>query len=130
MTLQFDASKSGDDIKLGEIPLDLSGSAASNLSYCQLLNETAPLNSGANGVTPLNRTGPLTFVLDGTFTVSRGSILSLTLKCNVSATAASGGTVIWGINQNDSAWYADGVQSNISIVPAVQSSEGQTATVI
>ena len=111
---QFDASQSGEDVRLSSLALTNTGSNTGATS-CQLFDGATALNSGSNVVSTsalLN-----TFTFDQQLVIAKGTVKTLTLKCNISSAAT--GTFQWGIT---------GAQITAIAVSGVTSSNSVTAT--
>ena len=84
----------GGTYSLASIPITVTtgnGAQTSSLSSCQLFNSTGgALNSNGNVVNSVS-SGSNTFMLDAPLQIS-GATTTLTVRCNVSPTAISGGT--------------------------------------
>ena len=125
---QLDASQSGEDVRFSSIPLNLTlgGSAtASMVSACQLYDGSTVLNTGSN--IPTVASGSNTFTLDQTLTVAKGSVKTLTLKCNLTGTSANN-TFAWGIAASPSITVT-GVTSSNDVTETVTASNGPTMTI-
>ncbi len=131
---QLDASQAGEDVRFSSMPLQLTfgGSAVANsLNSCQLWDGATALNTGSNVVNPASSvtTGSdVTFTFDQSLTVSKGTVKTLTLKCNVSSSAANGNTFNWGIQASPSITVT-GVTSSNDVTETVTASVGQVMTV-
>jgi hypothetical protein len=131
---QLDASQAGEDVRFSSMPLKLTfgGSAVANtLNSCQLWDGATALNTGSNVVNPASSvtTGSdVTFTFDQSLTVSKGTVKTLTLKCNVSSSAVSGNTFNWGIQASPSITVT-GVTSSNDVTESVTASVGQVMTV-
>ncbi len=130
---QFDASQSGEDVRFSSIPLTLTvaSGAATDISACQLYDGTASsspaLNSGSNVVNP-SAAGTNTFTLDSSLTIPKGTVKTVSLKCNVSSGAT--GSYRWGnTSGNISGLTVTGVTSSNSVTPTGTASLGQLMTV-
>jgi hypothetical protein len=136
---QFDASQSGEDVRFSSIPLAYDGgnnSYAANpsmLSSCQLFDGSTALNTGSNTVNPSSTatsstpTLTQTFTFDSQFTVPKGTIKTLALKCNVSSSADSGSQFQWGIGSAPSI-AVTGVTSSNDVTETVTGANGQVMT--
>ena len=93
----FDASDSGDDLKLISMPLAykyLSG-RATDLTNCKLYDGSAALTTGSNVVNPATSGQAINFILDGGgLNILKGFIKELSLKCNLYSGAS--GSYQWG----------------------------------
>ncbi len=133
---QFDATQSGEDIRFSSLGLTASTSAALSastiLSSCQLFDGSTALNGGSNVVNPTITTTAftataVTFTLDSTMTVPKGTVKTLALKCNVASGAT--GSLKWGITSTQiGAIAATGVTSSVSVTPSGSTNNGQLMT--
>jgi excinuclease ABC subunit A len=122
---QFDASQSGEDVRFSSIPLSLSASvSASHVNSCQLFDGSVALNTGSNVVNP-SATGNNTFTLDQSLVVTKGTVKTLALKCNV--TSAASGTLAWGLSSPSIT--VTGVTSSNDVSETVTNAAGSTMTV-
>jgi hypothetical protein len=115
-------------IQLASVPLDLTannGGTASNLSSCQLLNGTTPLNTGSNIVNPSS--GQNIFTLDQPLRTT--GTVTLTLTCDVGTNTTNGSSFAWSINPNDS-WAPTNNKYAVSlqVEPSFTSSQPTTIT--
>ncbi len=131
---QLDASQAGEDMRFSSMPLKLTfgGAAVANsLNSCQIWDGATALNTGSNVVNPASSvtTGSdVTFTFDQSLTVPKGAVKTLTLKCNVSSSAANGNTFNWGIQASPSITVT-GVTSSNDVTETVTASVGQVMTV-
>ncbi len=99
VNVQFDGTQSGEDVRFSTAALTLtfaSGAAVTDLTSCQLFDGATALNTGSNSLNPSGSSGATqTFTLDNPVTVTKGSVKTLGLKCNVSGSAANTGTYVW-----------------------------------
>lgn len=131
--LQLDASQSGEDVRLSQVPLTLTVSggnaAVSHLTGCQLWDGSTALNTGSNVPSSLAASGNSnTFTLDNTLTVSKGTVKTLAFKCNVSS-SVTGGTFVWSTSNSATTWTATGVTSGSSITETFGNVTSGTMTV-
>lgn len=126
--IQLDATQSGEDVRFSSIPLELTHSAGSTqLTNCQLFDGATALNTGSNNVNPNVATGAAaTFTLDNSLVISKGTVKTLDLKCDVSGSAT--GNFSWGIDASPSITVT-GVNSNVDVTESVTASTGQLMTV-
>ncbi len=125
---QFDASQSGEDIRFSSVTLTNGGTLTStgNLTSCQLWDGSTALNTGSNVVNPTSSTPSFTF--DQTFTVPKGTVKTLTLKCNVASGVT--GTAIFGITGAQiGALSVTGVTSGATVTATGSTATGQTLTI-
>ncbi len=130
---QFDASQSGEDVRFSTLPLKVtySGSAANMLNSCQLFDGSTALNTGSNVVNPTaaqTSGGDVTFTLDQALTISKGTVKTINLKCNISSSATTSATYAWGIQASPSI-SVTGITSSNDVTETVSASAGQTQTV-
>jgi Putative peptidoglycan binding domain len=99
--VQLDASQSGEDIRLSSLPMTVTfgGTAsAADLSNCQLFNGSTALDTGSRVVNATNITGgAATFQFDNSLTVPKGTIVTLSLQCNLSANAPVSSSYTWSV---------------------------------
>jgi len=134
---QFDASQSGEDVRLSSLGLTASTSVAlfstTDVTSCQLWDGATALNTGSNVVNPTITIAAftataVTFTLDSSFTVPKGTVKTLALKCNVSASAL--GSLKWGITSTQiGAISATGVTSSVAVTPTGSTNNGQLMTI-
>ena len=135
---QFDASQSGEDVRFASIPLYYDGgnnaaaAAISNLSACQLFDGSTALNTGSNIVNPSTTATTSavtsTFTFDSSLTIPKGTVKSLTLKCNVSSGSQNNSVFTWGIGSAPSI-SVTGVTSSNDVTETVTDANGQAMTV-
>ncbi|MEK7581951.1 MAG: peptidoglycan-binding protein [Patescibacteria group bacterium] len=127
---QLDASQSGEDVRFSSIPLSVTlggtpvGTAAM-VSACQLYDGSTALNTGSNIPTVVS--GSNTFTLDTSLTVTKGTVKTLTLKCNLTGTAA-GNTFAWGIAASPSITVT-GMTSSNDVSETVTAATGPVMTI-
>lgn len=126
----FDASQSGEDVRITNIPLllALATVSATNLTNCQIYDGATSVTTGSNVVNP-SAAGDSTFTFDGTgLMIPKQSSKTLALKCNVS-TAATSGTIRWGLTDNSSTFSsATGVTSGQTVTETMNAAAGQLMT--
>ena len=130
----LDAQQSGEDVRLASIPLLETGSGpTSNLTGCQIWDGATALNTGSRVVNTPNATTKTTFSLDNVLRVTKGTIKSLALKCNLSSSATSSSTYIFSNSTTASDWSVTGDVSGVTIGSGsgltLTSSSGGTMTV-
>lgn len=110
--LQFDATQSGEDLRISTIPATLTKGAGNytDISSCQVYDGATALTTGSNVVNPSAAAN--TFTLDQSLTIPKGTVKTLAIKCNVSgaATAFSGS---WGMSAANTG--SDGAGVGISV---------------
>ncbi|MFH0873455.1 MAG: hypothetical protein V1846_01295, partial [Candidatus Komeilibacteria bacterium] len=132
----FDASASGEDIKVTTIALqDTEGAGASGaeLTTMQLWDGATALNTGTNVVSPSNgSTGAnaYTFTLDVPLVITKGTSKTVALKGNISGNASSGSTNThgWGLIAS-AAVTATGMSTTLDVTETVNDAVGQLMTI-
>ncbi len=132
----FDASASGEDIKVTTIALqDTEGAGASGaeLTTMQLWDGTTALNTGTNVVSPSDgTTGAVayTFTLDVPLVITKGTSKTVALKGNIVGNASSGSTNThgWGLIAS-AAVTATGVSTTLDVAETVNAATGQLMTI-
>lgn len=110
-TFQFDASQSGEDVRFSTLPVTFGGSSTyNNLTSCQLVDGSTALNTGSNTLNPTAAASTVT--LDSQLVITKGTVKSLTFRCNVGSSAS--GTYQVGVT---SAPTVTGVTSGVSVTP-------------
>ena len=126
---QLDASQSGEDVRFSSVQLTLAKTGASSLythlTSCQLWDGSTALNTGSNSVNPDAATE--TFTFDSMLQVSKGTIKTLALKCNVSSAAS--GTFQWGVTTSATNPTVTGVTSSNSVTATGGTLTGQILTI-
>lgn len=126
----LDASGSGEDIRINAVQLRntfSSSNTADDLTNCTLYDGASALNSGSNVVNPSNSdTSPAnkTFSLDTGLIIPKGTIKTLSIKCNLVSGANASGQWQWGITDADASVTATGMVSG----QTVDGSDSITAT--
>jgi hypothetical protein len=129
---QLDATASGEDVRFSSIPVQLTvGTLASGnqLSGCQLYDGVTALNTGSNVVNPSAGSAAAlsnTFTLDQGLVVTKGTVKTVSLQCNIASTATS--TFAWGIASSPSITVT-GVSSGNEITESVTAATGQAMTI-
>jgi hypothetical protein len=130
----LDASGSGEDVRVASMGLRLgfSGSnSADDLSNCQLWDGATALNTGSNVVNPSNSdTSPLTatYTFDTPLLIPKGTIKTLSLKCNLISGAKLGGQWQWGIASISTNVNSSGVTSGQTITETGTADNGRIIT--
>lgn len=127
----LDASQSGEDVRLSSLPLSMTFATmvVTEVSSCQLFDGTTALNTGSNVVNPAGASdADQTFTFDQSLTVSKGTVKTLAVKCNLASSVSANDTVSWGINSAPTI-TPTGVTSGNSVTETVTAAAGQTMTV-
>lgn len=128
---QLDAQQSGEDVRLSSfIATSTSTGANQNtLSSCQFYDGSTPLNTGSNVLNPSSAAGTTlssTVTFDNPLTVAKGTVKTLSLKCNVSSSAS--GTYDFD-HGTLSSFSVTGVGSSNSITPTGSSDSQALITI-
>ena len=129
--LQLDASQSGEDVRFSSIPLAMTFAtmAVTEATNCQLFDGSTALNTGSNVVNPTGASdADQTFTFDEALTISKGTVKSLALKCDLSSAVSANDSLSWGINAAPSITVT-GVTSSNAVTETITASAGQTMTV-
>lgn len=117
---EFDASQSGDDIRFNSVKLALGiiAGTAANLTNCGLNDGSTALQTGSNLVNPTAGVAAATasstsFTFDNGLIIPKGTVKTLTLNCNTSATTTTD-KYQWGID-GSATQSATGVLSGQSL---------------
>lgn len=98
----FDASLLDEDMKLNSLPTQFSFSGnPRDISRCRIFKGSEPLVSELNAVSPssnFNSGSSLMFNFDTPFIIPKASIITLTLKCNVSENTLDGNFYRFGLS--------------------------------
>ncbi|MCK5059978.1 MAG: hypothetical protein KAR00_02430 [Candidatus Pacebacteria bacterium] len=127
---QLDASASGEDVRFSSISLlpDVTTMAVGEVTTCQLFDGTTALNSGSNVVNTIVDATDVVFTFDSAYTVPKGTVKTLALKCNISTAVSAADTITWGIT-GSVAMTVTGVTSGTDVSESVTGSTGQLMTV-
>ncbi len=127
--LQFDATQSGEDVRFSTVPVTLTvgSGSATDITTCQLFDGATSLTTGSNTINP-SAAGTLSFSLDQSLIVSKGTVKTIAVKCNIKSTA-SGSYKIGFATANISALSATGVTSSNSVTASGSQNLGQLQTV-
>lgn len=136
-TIQLFLSAGYEGANFSSIPMVLfagNRANASDLNNCQIWNGAywdgsslpgnIPLGTGRKSVNgnTLSIGAPVQFNLDSRVTIGATQTIDLTVRCDISASAQSGGTYQWSIDTNNSDWNLTGAVAGEPIsVNAVQS---------
>lgn len=91
--LQFDATQSGEDVRISTLPTHLTytGGAGTDISSCRLFDGATNLTTGSNVVNPdtTASSAAYTFTLDQALVIPKGTVKTIAVKCNVSGAATA-----------------------------------------
>jgi len=82
---QLDASQSGEDIRISSLPIDITGNVG-DLTGCEIWNGSTVLNTTV--VNSLTSATPKVISFQNSLTIPKGTIMTLSLTCNVSSGAS------------------------------------------
>lgn len=128
---QYDATQSGEDVRLSSIPavLTFATGAVTELTSCQIFDGATALNSGSNVVNPSGASGSTnTFTLDNPVTIAKGTVKTLGVRCNISGSATNGATFSWDEGAA-SAYTLTGATSGTTITGSDSSDPTITVTI-
>jgi len=136
---ELDASQSGEDVRMGNFIGYYNGSSQtygaeeSKMTSCQLFDGATALNTGSNVANPSTSTAtstPLsqTFTFDSQYTIPKGVVKVLTLKCNVATSADVNSQMQWGLISTSDPTVT-GVTSGASVSESITSNNGQVMTI-
>lgn len=136
----LDAGQSGEDVRFGAIPVEYNLNSQqfaveeSRLTSCQLFDGTTALNTGSNVFNPstavattTTTASAYTITLDSQYTVPKGIVKTLSLKCNLASTADVSSQIQWGLLTT--ATMAVTGTSGVDVSESIASSTGQRMTV-
>jgi len=123
----LDATASGEDMTMSSVPLDYElVTGSTDLTSCNLFNGSTQLTSGTNTVNPSGDDNSLNFTLDSTLTIPKGTVTTLTVKCNIPSSITSGAHS-FGYNSASTPTIT-GKTSGQSVTPTENTGAGQTIT--
>ena len=127
--LQLDASQSGEDIRVSNLPTTMTATSTALLAHltsCRVYDGATSLVSGSNVVNPT--AAATTFIFDNSITVTKGTVKTLAVKCNVSSSAPNTTTYQVGLG-TPSLVNATGVTSSNTVTATGTSGGGQVMTI-
>ena len=126
----LDASNSGEDIRVPGIDLLYTDNMPVDITNCQIFDGVNVLGTGSLTVNPRNESSDkqiYRFSFDAPLTLARGTVKTVSVKCAIPASAASG-SFSWGLFSAN--YFAGiGVISGEQINPAITTNYGNTMTV-
>ncbi|MEK7530721.1 MAG: peptidoglycan-binding protein [Patescibacteria group bacterium] len=122
-TFQFDASNSGEDLRLSSVGASFGTPA--NLTSCRLYDGTTNLTTGSNSISAPGATG--TFLLDNPLTITKGSVKTLNAVCNIISGAAGNSNV--GLQLPSTGLSVTGLGSGNTVTASGSATAGQTMTI-
>ena len=126
----FDATASGEDIRITSIPLyfDTNGTRT-DLTNCQMYDVATSVTTGSNVKNPAttDTASSTTMTFDGTgLIVSKGTSKTLSLKCNIRSGVTS--KYWWGLDNSATMTSASGVNSGQTVVETLTEANGNLMT--
>lgn len=125
----FDASASGEDVRVTTVILRNAYSTATDVASMVLYDGTTPLNTTA--VTPVTTGSPgeNTFTLDTPLVIAKGTQKTVALKGNVSPSADAAHTQRWGVTAGTTEVTATGVSTGQAVTVTTTTQTGQLMTI-
>jgi len=123
---QLDASQSGEDIRVSNLPVTITATTTANLTYlssCRVYDGTTPLTSGVNPTAVATN-----MIFDNSITVAKGTVKTLSFQCNVSSNAWGGMTFQVGWTSGSSI-NATGLGSSNTVTVTSATQAGQVMTI-
>lgn len=134
VNFQYDATQSGEDVRFSSIPVTIVqavAGAVTDLTSCAVYDGATQLSTGSNTVNPSvtsANTFTGTFTLDNPVTVTKGTVKTLSVKCNVSGSVAN--TATFTVNDTGASNFTfTGATSGTTIVGTDTSDTAVTMTV-
>jgi hypothetical protein len=126
---QLDASQSGEDLRLSGFPVSITATGQiADLTGCQLYNGTTALNTGSRVKNTLTNTTAQNFSFDNSLTVPKGTLVTLSLECNIASNPTQG-TYVVNADTNTPDYSITGVTSGTTVIPIPSGTGGGTMTV-
>jgi hypothetical protein len=125
--IQLDGTQSGEDVRFTSLQLRYTnGGAGGDPTNCRLFDGSTQLTD--DGVDPTTTATAYTFTLDQNITVAKGTIKTLAVQCDVTASVAAGSTFSFGVNTADTI-SGTGINSGSSVDASDNTNVGPTMTV-
>jgi hypothetical protein len=129
-TFIFDATSSNDDFRVMTLPIRYAASSnPQHVANCQLSDGSFVLNTGSNIIFPSSSSGngnDLFFNFDSGFIIPRGSLRTITLRCDISSSTISGATYRFGLQ---TAPVVTRLQSGTTFTPEILINLGSIMTI-
>ncbi len=133
--LQFDASQSGEDVRFSSVPLSLTAASTTLGSLGQINNclvydgATAISDSAVNPSGASTATYTVTATLTNPITVTKGTVKTLGIRCNISTSATTNAGFIW--DHGDITTFSfSGLSSGTSLQSSQVTAPTDTAVVV
>jgi hypothetical protein len=130
---QFDATQSGEDIRLSGMPVSINsnlstGATITDLTGCSIWNGSTQLTTGSRVKNTVIDTTAMAFSFDNSLIVPKGTSVTLSVACNLaSSPAQTSYQVLADTTTGD--WSVTGVTSGNTVTPTLSSSAGGTMAV-
>lgn len=134
----FDASQSGEDVRFSSVPTRLAYATGdeTELTSCAIFDGSTSLSTGSNVVNPSESgSSPVdqTFTLDNPITVTKGTVKTLGVRCNVSGAATNNATFQWAPGEGSGSYHVNfsvsGATSGTTITPTSSSGTAPTFSI-
>lgn len=123
----FDGTSSGEDVRFTSAQFALeTDTGSSNPTNCQLFDGTTALNTGTNVQNPTSD-GQKTFTLDKNLVIPKGTLKTVSLKCDVPANLTADDTIEWKINIG-ATFGATGLTSGNTVTPTLNNGSNANST--
>ena len=132
----LDASGSGEDLRTTSVSPRLGLSAVNtgdDITNCQLLDGGVALNTGTNIVNPTNsqaNADNVAFVFDTPLVLAKGTVKTLSLRCNLISGADAGQQWRWGIADAAGNVVTTGSVSGQSVTETITADNGRVVTAV
>lgn len=125
---QLDGTQSGEDVRISSFPVYMTATgAAGDLTGCTLYNGATPLNTGTNVVNTWSSTVKKNYTFDNSLIVAKGTLVTLSLQCNVASSPTAGSFQVTAASAGD--FSVTGLTSSNTVTPTIGSGDGGTMTV-
>ncbi len=123
----FDGTASGEDVRFTSAQFALeTDTGSSNPTNCQLFDGTTALNTGTNVQNPTSD-GQKTFTLDKNLIIPKGTLKTVSLKCDVAANLTADDTIEWKLNIG-ATFGATGLTSGNTVTPTLNNGSNANST--
>lgn len=135
--IQYDAGVSGEDLRVTSQELTLLPSGTGDIddvNSCQMFDGATALNTGGNVVSPtgttLGASAKKTFTFDNALLIPKGTVKTVDVKCNISASFVAAATLAIGLNAGTEDTVVVGKDTGTSVTEnIVAANAGQIMTV-
>lgn len=133
--VQYDATDSGEDLRITSQVLGLTPATASanELNNCVLFDGATQINTGGNVVNPdetaAGTEDALTFTIDTELIIPKGTTKEVDVKCNISNVPSAGDTFRIGLTSTNSDSVVAGKSTGVSVTETETLNTGPTMTI-